>query len=112
MSGENPSEAALQDEIADLEPFEAQFEPADFAGTAEALGLSMEPDTLSSLRQLLLPEFRAFVAFCPSEKLSRDERRGRLERLRDAATDLLASLGPGGARSLLPRKFLDPELLS
>jgi hypothetical protein len=110
MSDGDLGETASQDAIADLEAFEAQFAPADFAGVAEALRLPPEPETLSWLRRLLLPEFRFFVELCPGEKLSRDERVARLEKLRDAGTALLASLGP--ARSLLPRKYLGPELLS
>src|ERR1700730_5563769 len=110
MSGENPSEAALQDEIADLEAFEAQFTPGDFAGVADALGLPAEPETLSCLRSLLLPEFRTFVALSPGDRLSRDDRITRLQRLHDAATALRRSLTL--ARSLLPRKYLGPELLS
>jgi hypothetical protein len=104
------SDETDQSDIADLEAFEARFPPEVFAGVAEALRLPPEPETLSWLRCLLLPEFRFFVALCPGEKLSRDERIARLEKLRDAATALLASLRP--ARSLLPRKYLGPELLS
>jgi hypothetical protein len=74
MSDEDPSEAALQEEIAELEAFEAQFKAADFAGVAEALRLAPEPETLSCLRRWLLPEFRFFIACCPGVQLSRDER--------------------------------------
>jgi hypothetical protein len=112
MSDEDPSEAALQEEIAELEAFEAQFKAADFAGVAEALRLAPEPETLSCLRRWLLPEFRFFIACCPGVQLSRDERIRRLQTLHDAATTLLSSIGPGGAWSLLSRKFLDPDLLS
>jgi hypothetical protein len=105
MSDQDAGDEASRDEIVDLEAFEAQFKQDDFAGVAEALGLPPDPETLAWLRSLLLPEFRFFVATCPGEKVSREERIDRAKKLRDAAATLDNLLGPGGARSGLPRRF-------
>jgi hypothetical protein len=112
VPGQDAVEEAVRDEIADLEAFEARF-PADaFEAAAEVLGIAEDPEAQARLRYCLLPEFRFFLANCSGEKLTREERMKRLKFLRDAATALQVSLGPGGARLLLPRKFLGPELLS
>jgi hypothetical protein len=111
-----PAQAAgdegFRDEIADLEAFEAQFKPDDFVGVAHALGLPPDPETLAWLRDLLLPEFRFFVESCSGEKLSREERIDRAEKLRDTAVALAALLGPGGARSGLSRRFWGSNLIT
>jgi hypothetical protein len=74
------------------------------------LGLLTEPESLSCLRRRLLPEFRFFLASCPGERLSRDDRIIRLQRLHNAATALPRSLPP--VSSLPPRKYLGHELLN
>ena len=82
------------------------------AGVAQSLGLLPEPESLACVRDLLLPEFRFFVASCPGETLSREERIAQLEELRDAAATLDASLGPGGTRSGLSRRVWGSNLIS
>jgi hypothetical protein len=112
MSDPDAGDEASRDEIAALEAFEAQFKQDDFAGVAQALGLPPDPETLAWLRDLLLPEFRFFVESSSGEKLSREERIARLEELRDAAVTLDASLGPGGTKSGLPRRFWGSDLIT
>jgi hypothetical protein len=109
MSDEDADEEAFREEMS---AFEARFRLEAFAGVAEALGLGSELETLSWLRRLFLPEFRFFVESCPAENLPREERIARLEKLRDAASAVQSSLGPGGARTLLPRRYFSPEVVS
>jgi len=103
-------EASWDDPLRDA--FEARFPPEAFAGVAQALGLPEEAETLSWLRELLLPAFRFFVESSPGQRVSREERIDRLEKLRDAATGLDTSLGPGGSRSGLSRRFLGSKLIT
>ena len=51
MSDQDAGDEASRDQIAALEDFEAKFKPQDFAGVAQALRLSEEPETLSCLRE-------------------------------------------------------------
>jgi hypothetical protein len=103
-------EAPCDDPLWDA--FEARFSPEAFAGVAQALGLPGGPETLSWLRGLLLPEFQHFVETCPGQKVSREERIHRLAKLGEAAANLDTLLGPGGARSGLPRRFWGSDLIT
>jgi hypothetical protein len=109
VSEEARDEEACRDEMA---AFKARFPPEAFEGVAEALGLLPEPKNLSVLRDWLLPELYFFFVSCPGEESTRKERIRHLEDLQNAATTLLASIGPGGALFYMPRKYLGPELLS
>ena len=112
MSGQDAGEAAVRDQVAALEGFEAKFKPEDFAGVAQTLCLTDDPETLCCLRSLLLPEFRFFIESCSGAKATREEQVSRLEKLRDTATELDGLLGPGGSRSGLPRRFWGSNLIT
>jgi hypothetical protein len=112
MSDQDAGDEASRDQIAALEAFEAKFKPEDFAGVAQALRLPEEPETLSWLRNLLLPDFRLFVECSAGKKATREEQISRLEKLRDTATGLEALLRPGGTRSGLPRRLWGSNLIS
>jgi hypothetical protein len=110
MSSEDGGKGAFEENTADLEAFEAPIPAGRFCRVAYALGLLIEPESLSCLRRRLLPEFRFFLPSCPGERLSRDDRIIRLQRLHNAATALPRLLPP--VSSLLPRKYLGHELLN
>jgi hypothetical protein len=96
---EDADEEAFQKEMA---AFEAQFPLEAFSEVAGALRVDPEPETLSTLRLLLLPEFYFFFVTCPGGESSREERIRQLEKLRDTATDLLkyARITGGLSRTL------------
>src|SRR5262249_47078986 len=110
MSDQGVADEWSRDQIAALEAFEAKFKPDDFTWVAHALRLPEEPETLSWLREMLLPEFRFFVESCSGRKVSREEKIDRLGKLRNAAATLDILLGPGGTRSGLPRRLWGSNL--
>jgi hypothetical protein len=112
MSDEGVGDEASRDQIAALEAFEAKFKPEDFVDVGHALRLTEEPETLSWLRELLLPEFRYFVESCSGRKVSREEKIDRLGKLRNAAATLDVLLGPGGTQSGLPRRLWGSNLIT
>jgi hypothetical protein len=97
MPDEDGDNAALQDEIAEREAFEARFPPEAFSGIAAALGLLSDQNMLSGLRGSLFHPFYFFYVISSGETLSRDDWICGLTEMRDAARTLLKSLRYGEA---------------
>jgi hypothetical protein len=59
------SEDADEEAFREMAAFEAKFPLEAFSGVAKALRVDPEPETLSTLRLLLLPEFYFFFVTLP-----------------------------------------------
>src|SRR5262249_47034277 len=79
-------DASLHDP--DWDAIEARFTSEAFAGVARALGLPLDPQTLSKLKRFLIDPLHFFYDSC-GDKPSRAERIEGLSKLRDAARILL-----------------------
>lgn len=83
----------LEAEAVEREAFEARFPPAVFTGIAKALKVRPGPENLARLRGWLLRDFYAYLNVgAPDKGPTREEQIRRLEKLREAATNLHSSI--------------------